>query len=47
MSSVLAFLGLSRGEAIFLVMILTLVFGWAGIPRLGQRIGALFDRGSR
>ena len=27
---------------IFLVIILVLVFGWAGIPRIGARIGSLF-----
>jgi hypothetical protein len=36
--------GMSRGEIIFLMMILALVFGWAHIPRLGARIGALFDK---
>ncbi len=39
-------LGLSRGEIILVAMILGLVFGWAGVPRLGARIGALFSRRS-
>jgi hypothetical protein len=37
-------LGMSRGEIIFLSMILVLVFGWAGIPRLGARIGGMFEK---
>lgn len=36
--------GMSRGEIIFLLMILVLVFGWAHIPRIGQKLGALFDK---
>lgn len=37
-------LGLTRGEIVMVLMIVGLVFGWAGVPRLGARIGALFDR---
>jgi Sec-independent protein translocase protein TatA len=34
--------GLSTGELILVGMIVFLVFGWAWVPRLGGRIGALF-----
>ena len=34
--------GLSTGEMILVGMIVFLVFGWAWVPRLGERIGALF-----
>jgi Sec-independent protein translocase protein TatA len=36
-------LGLSRGEIILVAMIVGLVFGWSGLPKLGARLGALFD----
>jgi Sec-independent protein translocase protein TatA len=37
-------LGLGRGEIILCTIIVALIFGWAWIPRIGQRIGARFDR---
>ena len=37
-------LSLTRGEWIFFGIVVFLVFGWAWIPRLGQRLGARFDR---
>jgi Sec-independent protein translocase protein TatA len=33
--------GLSTGELILVGMIVFLVFGWAWVPRIGERIGAL------
>ncbi len=35
---------MSRGEIIFVVMILVMVFGWIWIPRIGERLGALADK---
>lgn len=32
-------MGLSTGELILIGMIVFLVFGWAGLPRLGERVG--------
>jgi Sec-independent protein translocase protein TatA len=34
--------GLSAGELILVGMIVFLVFGWAWVPRIGERVGALF-----
>ena len=34
--------GLSTGELILVGMIVFLVFGWAWVPRIGERVGALF-----
>jgi len=36
--------GLGRGEMILCVIIIALIFGWAWLPRLGQRFGASFDK---
>lgn len=36
--------GMGRGEIIFAGIVVVLIFGWASFPRLGQRIGAMFDR---
>ena len=35
---------LTRGEYLFLGMVVFLVFGWAWMPKLGARIGGLFDK---
>lgn len=32
--------GLGRGEIILSAIIVALIFGWAWIPRLGERLGA-------
>lgn len=37
-------LGLGRGEAIFAGIVVVLIFGWTLAPRLGLRIGSLFDK---
>jgi hypothetical protein len=37
-------LGMTRGELLFLSMILALIFGWAWLPRAGERLGAMLDR---
>lgn len=37
-------LGLGRGEVILSGIIVVLIFGWTFFPRLGERIGALFDK---
>lgn len=34
-------LGLSTGELILVGMIVFLIFGWAWVPRIGERIGDL------
>lgn len=36
--------GMSRGETIFCAIVITLIFGWAWLPRLGQRLGASLDK---
>jgi Sec-independent protein translocase protein TatA len=36
--------GLGRGEMILSGIIVVLIFGWTVMPRLGQRIGSLFDK---
>lgn len=36
---------LSRGEVVFLLIVVVLIFGWAWFPRAGERLGGLFDRG--
>jgi Sec-independent protein translocase protein TatA len=36
-------LGLSTGEIVLTAMVVTMIFGWSWIPRIGQGIGALFD----
>jgi len=35
--------GLSTGEMILVGMIVFLIFGWAWVPRIGERIGDLFS----
>ncbi len=36
--------GLGRGEIILSGIIIVLIFGWSLIPRLGERIGAMFEK---
>lgn len=36
-------LGLSSGEIILVALIIGLVFGWSWLPRIGERVGALFS----
>ena len=36
--------GLGRGEMIFGAIVIILIFGWTFMPRIGERIGSLFDK---
>lgn len=36
--------GLGRGEMIFAGIVVALIFGWTLMPRIGDRIGAMFDK---
>jgi Sec-independent protein translocase protein TatA len=36
--------GLGRGEIILSTIIVVLIFGWTLVPRLGSKIGALFEK---
>jgi Sec-independent protein translocase protein TatA len=36
--------GLGRGELILTGIIVVLIFGWSWLPRIGQRLGGMFDK---
>lgn len=36
--------GMGRGEMILCGIIVVLIFGWAWLPRFGERLGASFDK---
>lgn len=36
--------GMSRGEMIFALIVVVLIFAWAWLPRLGERLGASLDK---
>lgn len=42
----MSLLGLTRGELIFVGIVVFLVFGWAWLPRAGAWLGARFDKPS-
>jgi hypothetical protein len=36
--------GLGRGEMILSGIIVVLIFGWTLVPRIGEKIGGLFEK---
>lgn len=42
----MSLLGLTRGELIFVGIVVFLVFGWAWLPRVGGFLGARLDKPS-